>query len=62
MDIGGVLIAVVGWIVGAVIGFTILYWVIRQAITHALREHTLNAVWAVTVKQPTATTQTPATD
>ncbi|BDV31870.1 hypothetical protein [Microbacterium terricola] len=41
--------AIVWWVLGAMITVIVLYWTIRQAVLHALREHTLSSTTAVMV-------------
>lgn len=50
MNTGVLLLPILAWVVGAAISLTALYFVIYFAIRNALREHTLNAIWAVSVK------------
>lgn len=49
--------ALINVLIGAValaIVLVLLYWVIREAVLAALREHTTSAIWAVTIKDPPA--------
>jgi hypothetical protein len=43
------ILAIIIWLVSAAVSFFILYWVIRLAVLHALREHTISSTAAVSV-------------